>query len=795
MVENKFYQYDLLIVSNDIKMMFLKEMDTSNSLFSVKFMSLPEFIKKVTYSYDEKAIFYVMKEYHVKYEIAKEYLENSYYIEEKEYAYSKLNFLVSLKKELEEKNLLIKDSIFKHALSNKKVGIYGYPFLEPYEKKILEENKVAIMSEEFSISENSIPYYEFQKQEQEIDFLANSIISLLEEGIPLAKIKLMNVTKEDYHMLRKIFSFYHIPITIPNDQMIYGTSLAHFIMEHLEEERENLKQLVEETFSLEKEWNLKLWNQILSILNKYSWCENLLDVKDLIVEDFRRTPIPIPSLKESVQVVSLKECIQKDDYVFLMGCNQGVLSKIEKEEDFLSDAMKKEVHLFTSTQKNKQMVEEALFYLKRISNLVITSRYETTMNQYLPSSILSLLNVEKKETNFFHRKHYSKLYDQIKLASKLDQFQKYGVIDENLKTYFANYPQVSYQKYDNQFTGVSSIQLFHRINQELKLSYTSLDSYHRCAFRYYVSRILKCDPYEETFSLFIGNLFHNLLSKAFKEDFEFEKEWNQYLENSNREFTYQEQFFLGRLKKELLFDIETIKEQNENISFDHTLYEEKVTVPLKASIPAQINGVIDKAYYKTLENGETLFSVVDYKTGTLHTNLNQTIYGINMQLPIYLYLLKRHFTLQQVKVVGFYLQKILNNEPNITDKNTREELKKKALRLVGYSTMNVKNLKMFDESYEDSKLITGMKTGKNGFYATAKVLTDEKIEKLDSLVSEKIQDGVNNILSGNFKINPKVIGIENVGCMNCTYRDICYMKEKDKVYLKEYKKLEFLEEE
>ena len=44
-------------------------------------------------------------------------------------------------------------------------------------------------------------------------------------------------------------------------------------------------------------------------------------------------------------------------------------------------------------------------------------------------------------------------------------------------------------------------------------------------------------------------------------------------------------------------------------------------------------------------------------------NIKSTIeYGIGMQLPVYLYLAKNSNKLSNVKVAGFYLQKVLNNE-------------------------------------------------------------------------------------------------------------------------------------
>ena len=67
-----------------------------------------------------------------------------------------------------------------------------------------------------------------------------------------------------------------------------------------------------------------------------------------------------------------------------------------------------------------------------------------------------------------------------------------------------------------------------------------------------------------------------------------------------------------------------------------------------------------KLLYKE-ENNKTYLVIIDYKTGFPHTNLNNTIYGIDMQLPVYLYLAKEGL-FKDAEVIGFYLQKILNNE-------------------------------------------------------------------------------------------------------------------------------------
>lgn len=86
-----------------------------------------------------------------------------------------------------------------------------------------------------------------------------------------------------------------------------------------------------------------------------------------------------------------------------------------------------------------------------------------------------------------------------------------------------------------------------------------------------------------------------------------------------------------------------------------------------------------------------------------------------------------------------------------------------------------------------------MRTSSKGI-ATKKVLDDVKIDKLNNLTEEKINEAIESILNADFNINPKKVGMNNLGCNYCTYKDICFMTEKDLVNLKEHKNLDFLEE-
>ena len=332
--------------------------------------------------------------------------------------------------------------------------------------------------------------------------------------------------------------------------------------------------------------------------------------------------------------------------------------------------------------------------------------------------------------------------------------------------------------------------MINRNIDELNLSYSSMDTYFKCGFKYYLDHVLKLNIYEETFSIIIGNLFHYVLSNAFKDNFNFNNCYNEYLNNLNKEFTNKEQVFLDNLKEELKLIINTINKQLELISLDKTLYEEEIMINKNSKV--KFIGYIDKLMYKE-QDDKTYVAIIDYKTGNPNLNLNNIIYGLDLQLPVYLYLTSNS-KLKNVEILGFYLQKILNKEVNIDSKKTYVELKEDNLKLQGYSIDN-ENIELFDKTYKDSNLIKGLKIKDNGeFYSNSKILNKETIDKIINLVDQKIDEASTNIFNNKFDINPKFINDENVSCKFCKYKDICFKKNEDTVYLKEYKNLEFLKE-
>jgi len=279
------------------------------------------------------------------------------------------------------------------------------------------------------------------------------------------------------------------------------------------------------------------------------------------------------------------------------------------------------------------------------------------------------------------------------------------------------------------------------------------------------------------------------LEKFSSSKLSYEELWDNEIKviESKHQFTNKEVFFLKKLKEELKFIIETIEEQEKFTSLHDELHEERVYVSLPDEMKITFTGIIDKIKYKK-ENNETIIAIIDYKTGNPNLDLTMVPYGIGMQLPVYLYLAKNSEKLENVKVAGFYLQKVLNNEVVVDNVHSYEQLKRKNLLLQGFSNEDISILKEFDSSYMESNIIKSMKVkNDNSFYSYSKVLSSEKMDNLANLAKRKILEGAMLISNGKFDIAPKKQDKVNYGCSLCKFKDIFFHINDD---IKELKKLD-----
>ena len=781
----------ILVVTDGEKTKYLKSFQ-EKTLFSPKIFTISEFLQKYYFSYDEKAIYYLTKQYHFKYEVSTMYLSLLYDIKDnEEFQEEKIKKIQALKQELKEKNLLTFHPFFHAYLKGKEI-VFDQVSFDKRATKLYQD-----LQKNFSVrispqkKQHYLPdqVYSFSDISKEVVYVASTILEKLKEGISPKKIKLCGIEGEYVPQVKRIFSWFALPLNL-SDNNLYGTKIAQdFLRNFTQNLRENMTILKQQYPSLTPEES-EIIDKITEIVNHYAWVEDDLLIKDFLIHDFKNTKLKGKVNPNGIEVISHLKNIPDDEYVFLLGFNQGIIPKMKKDEEYFNDTLKEKLGLLTTKEENKQEKERWIQEIQNVKNLIITEKKQSPQGEFYLSSLNDILNMKVLPGKITYQ--YSKLYNELVLGEKLDTLVKYNEKEEDLDYLYQAYPNIPYLSYDSTFKGIDKEKLKDYLNGHLTLSYSAMNSYYQCGFRYYLSNILKLNLSPNTFSTILGNIFHEVLSKYPKEDFDFSTIYDQTIKKYQEIYPFnpKEKFFLTSLKKELKFILDTIFQQEKFSHLNHIFVEEKITK--NYSYPGYevcFKGFVDKM---ALNEENTLVAIIDYKTGNPNLNLNHTIYGLDLQLPTYLFLAKTKFP--QARIVGFYLQKILNNEITKDNKHTYLELKQENLKLQGYSNSDLSILSEFDSTYCQSKVIKGMRTTQTGL-GTKKVLDDVKIDALSNLAEDKIKEAIQGIINAQFSINPKRIKDDNLGCKYCDYRDICYRKEKDIIDLKECKNLAFLEEE
>ncbi len=755
--------YTIIICEN--KKQVLKMISDNHLFLHVKVFTKKDFFKEYFFNYDERSISYIINKYNIKIDIAKMYLDNLIYVDiDKDYKSDKLNYLVNLKKELINNNLLIFNNNFKSLLNKYNLLVLDYPYLEDYELEVFNKYNVKYININNNYKHDTA--YEFNTIEDEIKYVANSICSLIDKGIDINKIKIMGIDEEYYNDLNRIFKSFNIRIKLDTYNTLYSNNIAKKFLKN------NLS--IEERIDLIKDDNKNIVNKIINVCNKYVYIDDINTKLELITNDFKNIKIDNYKYKNYIEIIPFNYIIN-DEYVYLMNFNMGCIPEFLKDEEYITDNIKNEVNLLSTKDINKLYKEYIIRRINNINNLIITYKLKTNNNIYYPSSLINdlYLNIVKVDNNI---SNYSLLDAKIELAKIYDNYYLYGNLSNNYYIYKNSSSDIYYKSYDNKYNGINK-----NINN-IKLSYSSLDLYNKCAFRYYLTNILKLDKYEESFEAFIGSVFHDVLENCLNNNKDIDEEINNYLNKKNRVLNKKELFFINKIKEDLLFVINSIKEQNEYISLDKHYYEKYLEVKNNNYI---FNGIIDKILYKE-DKDNTLVSIIDYKTGNTPIDLRYVPYGLGMQLPIYLYLVKESNLFPNPRFVGFYLQNILDKDIK-KDESSYIDKRKETLKLNGYSSSNISYLKEFDNTYKDSKLIKGIKLKKDGdFSFYSKVLNDNEIDKLINITKDVIENTAGSIKEAKFDINPKKIGYDDVvGCKYCKFSDICFKTNNDYVVLKE----------
>lgn len=768
----------ILIIPSNMRTKVLDRLSLEDTLYDIKIMSFSDLKKGLLFDYTNEAIDAVMKEYHINYGVSKNYINDLYALNEENYKEKKLQNLLNIKQFLDRKSLLIRDGLFVSMLkSKKKMYVFGFDYINKFNAYLLElaSKYVDIQILEKANKNLSCRVYNCGSLNKEVLFVAECIADLISKGIDINKIFIANYSDEYYFAFRRIFREYNIPFYIKGETTLYTTAIGNYFINNLNNNLDLLLYKIRKRFDIDNNpVNENVYNKLASLVNNYYWCNNILDIKELIIEEMRTCKISCKHRKKEIKTTNILDNFFNDDeYVFLIGFNLGSIPKLRRDEDYLNDDIKPNI-LDRSFEYNKNTKEALLRALSNIKNLTITYKESSAFNSYYPSFLTEYPQFEVRKVDDAYSR-YSDNINKLNYAEKLDNLIKFNEQSELLPFYKNTY-DIPYNSYSNIFTGIDEDALIKAIDNKIKFSYSNIIHYYKCPFMFYISDILKVREFESTLDQFIGNLFHYTLETCLESNEDIDIVYDNYIKENKKELTPKEEFFFKVLRDEIHFVIEAIKEQYKHSKHKEVWMEKEIEIPIKRKIQTTIKGFVDKI----LVHDKSVI-IIDYKTSNSQTiNKDYFEFGIDIQLPIYLYLLKQLDN--NIEVAGLYLQHILNLDMKYEPNKEAIREKKKKLKLDGITFNDESAIAIFDDTYEASEVIQSMKVTKSigGIKNTNRILDVSKRDEIQDMIEGLILNCIDKVVEAKFDIRPIDINYGNVvGCKFCEYRDICFRRAND----------------
>ena len=720
-----------------------------------KIYTLEELYQIYPYKYDDKAIDYLISKHNILLNNAKLFLSliNKYSIDNLDN--SKSHFLQNIRDELINNNLLTKNKLLYNLFKRSNIYI-------TYDKELSLDNYL----KDFNIKYiTSTPKYKLEtihealNIEEEITIIGEKIIELYKQNIPLNKIYILN-NYDNSIQLERILTLLNIPYNINHHYKISSTYLGSIILKNLNMPINDIKNFLDNNHTSD---NDDTYKTIIDIINKYYYLDNY---QQFIKDALTNTDIKEPIYTNAINIIKTLKPLKDDEYLFISNLTKD-FPRLSNNTDYFNDLDALIINKTPSNIKNNIIINSFNNLLKSIKNLYISyPLYDNNGNENKPYD--NKLKIKKISPSL----NVSNLYNKLLLARELDIYNKYNTISNRLK-YLEKIYDIPYKTYDNNFKK-TNITI-----SNLSLSYTTLNEYLTCPFKYYLKNILKLNSKKDDYKQFIGTLYHEILSNINDDTYDINKEYDNVV--NSRIWSSKELFFIKKLKANLQDVIQILEQESHHQKLNKLITEKEIR--LKEN-DYEFVGKIDKIKYLK-EDDYSIIEIVDYKTGKSDFKMSYINLGFDLQLPIYLYLIKKSSIFENPIIGGIYLQSIIPERIKYNDKEDYKMQRRKMMLLNGFTLENKDILPLIDNTYENSSIIKSLKVKNDGsFYKSSKTIDNKKIDEIYNLVEKYINETVNNIKNNNFEITCKIIdNKDDISCKYCPYKNICFKTNKNNIYL------------
>lgn len=587
------------------------------------------------------------------------------YLEIKHYQSERLNALVEMKKKL------------------KIIDLHDVEFINVYAN---EKNEESLKTIDFK----NIKINCFDNIILEVVNLFEQLIKKINNNINLNDISII-VTDEMYLSYLEIFSFfYKIPLKLDYDKKLRNLDwINHFIIEL--EQTKNLEQTYEEF--AEKPY-------IDSLVNIINNCEydNIEQLTIILKQSLNKKIDNYQKLDNVIRVFNLENFIV-NEHNFVLGVMDTFFPKTLKQEEILTMQELNEINFSLNDMMNKNhQLQIAL--LTNIANVYYSSCKTNFKNEFKQiDELAEIINYSGNVYTF-----NSLFYGQYAKQNNLDNY--------------ANIP-FKLEKYN--FNINTEIQ----VNEELSLSFSSIDKYINCPYAFYTQYYLRLYKKQPNFSL-LGTFMHYVLEIGIDQDLDeldLNDLLNDYLKKNDVCLEPIELLILKnkveKLSSKILLILENLQDLKAN---NYEIYTElKQEIQLIDQVV--LTGTID-LLIKT-NNGDI---IIDYK---------------QKKIPKSLKLLEKFNNYSELQ--NFIYLLFINDQILAT-------------------------LRVYIPIDEDFQTFGVVNNDSPITFLNGDKIEKSDLEEIKIKTKEKLEIVAKNIKNGKFKINPR-----KEACKYCPYYDCCFI--------------------
>lgn len=762
------FNYDFIIAPSNLHRALLK-VKNKVPFSHTKLLTREDLFSSLYFSVDDEALLYVMKEYAFSYQTAKNYVTNLTHLKRDE-STDKLKTLFQIFDSIKHTKYFEK-GLGNFYFKNKSALILNYGKQDLELISLLELSSLNYEFYEINSGRLSATLYRFSTVSEEVAYQLNQMANLIHSGVIPSDIILFSPPSDYYLDLKLWAKEFGLILDLDEVQTLSTYPRVLTLLNQFENapdfssfmETMNQADLSEEEV------------MFLNTLIKYPFEGISREDYIRLIRDKISTLKPKHNAYQAhIEVTDEIPLYTKDKHIFVLGFVKGTFPKVKLDNAFIFDFEKERLGLNTSRIENKVNFDNLMLLFSTENHFYFSYPNEIKSIKQIVSDLAAFLGINEEiaplPTVYFSSTQLSHYY-----GSLMDKKEKYNFDDQNIP--ILN-PIVgsTYATYDHHFTGVKH----YSPTSFLSLSFSAIDTYYSCPFRYYLERVLKLGEFETTLPMTIGNLFHKMMEDNDKGEIDVTHFISAYL--SDKQLPKRDILIIEGMRDVFVTAL-TLKQELEAQMDEHEKLAE-IPVTVKLDKLTQVAGRIDRLYaYR--DGGLVL---VDYKTGVKAFKAKQIEYGKSLQLPIYSLLLKHDERYKDSYIIGLFLQKLKQEASIISDdENEKYAFYKKMFKFSGIVLDDAEALQKFDKSFIGgrSSYITNIAYSvKNASFYSQNIRYSEKaIEEITELTEQKIKEAAALIRNNEFPIRPLKIDDEDM-CKFCPFNHVCYKEEKDYLVIK-----------